>query len=139
MAIAHKKLQAAMLLLVAIGIIDSAYLAYSHYNGTPVACPESGIIDCGKVLGSAYSTILGMPLGLLGLIFFVIELFALGRTSYENLVLLNVIGIAFVFYLLYAEYALGAICIYCTLVHVVVALLLAFSVYGYLNEKKRSR
>ena len=137
MSSAHSRLSAIMLILAVIGIIDSAYLTYSHYNGTPVACPESGVINCSKVLSSPYSAIFGVPLGVFGMIFFLIELFMVGKTGYENIALFNIIGIAFVFYLLYAEYVLGAICIYCTVVHALVALLLILSIYGYVQERKK--
>ncbi len=130
------KLYAAMLFLVMIGVVDTVYLTYSHYTGTPVACPDSGVINCAKVLSSPYSTIFGIPLGLIGLVFFAIELFMLGRTSYENLMLFNIIGIATVFYLLYVEYVLGSICLFCTVVHILVTVLLVLSVYGYLKERK---
>ena len=130
------KLYAAMLFLVMIGVVDTVYLTYSHYTGTPVACPDSGVVNCAKVLSSPYSTIFGIPLGLIGLVFFAIELFMLGRTSYENLMLFNIIGIATVFYLLYVEYVLGSICLFCTVVHILVTVLLVLSVYGYLKERK---
>ena len=62
-------LYAVMLLLVMIGIVDTAYLTYAHYTGTPVACPDSGVINCAKVLSSPYSAIFGIPLGFIGFIF----------------------------------------------------------------------
>ena len=130
-------LYAVMLLLVMIGIVDTAYLTYAHYTGTPVACPDSGVINCAKVLSSPYSAIFGIPLGFIGFIFFVIELFAIDRTSYENLVFLNIIGLATVIYLLFVEYTLRTICLFCTVVHILVVLLLILSVYGYLQEKKQ--
>jgi uncharacterized membrane protein len=138
MVVKKGRLYAVMLLLIMIGIVDAAYLTYSHYNGTPVACPDAGIVNCGKVLSSPYSTIFGIPLGFIGMVFFAIELFMLDRTDYENIMFFNIIGIATVVYLLYVEYVLGAICLYCTLVHILVVSLFVLSVYGYLREKKVS-
>src|SRR5215203_2146076 len=56
-----------------LGLLTAAYLTYEHYTGsTTLACPASGAVDCAKVTSSAWSTILGIPVAPLGLVFFVV-------------------------------------------------------------------
>ena len=59
-----------MLLSVA-GLLVSAYLTVEHYSSsTTLACPETGVVNCVKVTTSSYSTLVGVPVALLGLLFF---------------------------------------------------------------------
>lgn len=125
-----------LILLALIGVADGVYLTVTHYLNVPVACPETGIINCQKVLSSQYSTIFGVPLGVFGTVFFAVEIVLLLYFKQKDLrVLYNGIGIGFVLYLLYIEYVLGAICIFCTLTHILVILLFAFSVMNLLNKE----
>lgn len=113
-----------LLVLTIIGIADAVYLTGVHYFSVTLACPETGFINCQKVLSSQYASIIGIPVAVLGLVFFIGELVLLFKFKQKDLRLLyNGAGMGFVFYFLFAEYSLGAICIYCTLVHIVVTLL----------------
>jgi uncharacterized membrane protein len=115
------KLAKIALVLAVIGMLDTAYLTYDHYTNTAVACPTHGVINCGNVLNSQYSVLLGVPFAVWGLLFFIIEMAIILLVRNKDLfVIYNGIGIAFVAYLLYAEYMIGNICLYCTLVHIIV-------------------
>ena len=60
------------LILSIVGLLVSAYLTYEHYTGNEtLVCTVTGVIDCGKVTSSAWSTFMGVPVALLGLLFFV--------------------------------------------------------------------
>ncbi len=123
------------LILSTLGIIVTAYLTITHYTNVQVACPNTGVINCEKVLTSPYSNLLGVPLGIWGLAFFLIETGVLLWGNKDARVIYNGLGLAFVLYFFWIEYTVGAICIYCTTVHALVILLLALSIYGYGKER----
>ena len=106
-------------------------VSYTHldvYKRQILACPVNGSIDCGKVTTSAWSKLFGIPVSYLGLLFF-IGMIALcttaawtrGSALVHNLRLGGtVVGVAMVLYLVWAElFRIGAICLWCTVVHVV--------------------
>ena len=118
--------------IAVIGLLLSVYLTLVHYTSVPLACPQTGLINCQSVLTSKYAMILGIPVAVLGLVFFIGEFFAiklyLGK---DPMISYNIVGIAFVAYFLYSEYMVGHICEYCTSVHICVLALLIISVWGF--------
>ena len=120
-----------MLAISMLGLLVSAYLTVQHYTNKPVACPSVGIINCESVLSSPYSYILGIPVCVLGVLFFVAEFVLIFVRNRDLLVLFNGLGIGFVLYFLYSEYLIGSICIYCTSVHIITVLLFITSAYMY--------
>jgi len=130
-----KQIKMAIIILSIVGILDSTYLIASELSGSPVACPTRGIINCGTVLSSPYSYLFGIPVSLLGLIFFIGELIVYKLKNRELLAFYNAIGLAVIIYFLYVDIiVLRAICIYCTLVHIAVILLFIISLL-YLNKE----
>lgn len=122
------------LLISLLGLGVSIYLTVEHYTGnTTLACSSSGTIDCAKVTTSPESKILGIPVAVLGLPFFVAmvaanlpPLWRSGRVwiRYGRLASV-VVGMGFVLYLVYVElFRIDAICLWCTSVHVLTFLLL---------------
>jgi uncharacterized membrane protein len=120
------------------GLGVSLYLTIAHYTtATTLACPDTGVINCEKVTTSPQSVIFGIPVALLGLIFY---LFMTGVNSpwawQANLPPLRwirlgslIAGIIFVLYLIYTElFTLNAICLWCTSVHIITILLFALIV-----------
>jgi uncharacterized membrane protein len=104
-------------------------------------------VDCGAVLSSPYSSILGVPLEVLAVGYFVVALgliymVSFGpdstfRTSFRTLFVWRFIGLAMVPYLLLVELGiLGAICIYCTMMHI--AIVTDFVIISYLLFYKKS-
>ncbi len=98
-------------------------------------------LDCGAVLSSAYSTIFGVPLELLAMGYFIVNLclvyvvaFGSERTSeatFEILFGWRFIGVILVPYLVFVEvFVVRAICIYCTMMHI--AIIADFIVISYL-------
>jgi uncharacterized membrane protein len=122
--------------LSVLGLIISMYLTAYHYTSVvPLACPDTGIINCANVLNSPYAYLFGIPIAVFGVLFFVVEIYSLLRLGMDQRFLINSIGIGFVAYFIYLEYRIGNICIYCTTVHVIVVLLFALSLYEELRHK----
>jgi uncharacterized membrane protein len=63
-----KGLVVAILALGFIGFLDTTYLTITHFTGQNVNCTVSG--GCNEVLSSEWSTIFGIPLALLGLLYY---------------------------------------------------------------------
>jgi uncharacterized membrane protein len=60
------------LLLAIAGVAVAAYLTYEHFTaGSTLACPDTGAVSCAKVTTSQYSELLGIPVAVLGVGFFV--------------------------------------------------------------------
>jgi uncharacterized membrane protein len=128
------------LILCGLGLGVSIYLTYAHYSATPLdACPDKGIINCAKVTTSVYSHILGVPVAVLGLVFFVgmipLQLPAAWRSRWWPIrygrLGASVIGVGMILWLVYAElFKLDSICLYCTSVHVLTFLLFVVVALG---------
>ena len=124
-------------ILCIIGIVVSIYLTNYAFSKSPtVACPDIGPINCENVLNSQYASILGMPNGVLGLLYFIFFIVLLYIVKNRNTTLLyNAVGIGFVIYYMNVERIVGSICIWCTTVHVCVILLFIISLGAVLKEK----
>jgi uncharacterized membrane protein len=132
------RVAAPLLCLAGLGV--SLYLTIAHYNAkVTLACPETGIVNCAKVTESPQSAILGVPVALLGLLYFVaigpLHLPAAWRSGSTLLrrvrVGAAVAGILMVLYLVYTElFTLDALCLWCTAVHAVTFLLFAVTLVG---------
>jgi len=133
-------LPAVSLALVLIGLALSVYLTYEHYSSsTTLACSDNGVVNCLQVTTSAQSKVFGIPVALLGLIYFAAMVPACLPVAWRSRATwlrygrigAGAVGIAFVFYLLYSElFTIGKICLYCTGVHVVTVLLFAVILFG---------
>lgn len=121
------------LVLSVAGVAVAAYLTYEHFTaGTTLACPDTGVVNCVKVTSSQYSSFAGIPVALLGLGFFVamtaLSLPQAWRTPSPWPTRLRlaavVVGVLFVFYLIWAElFQIDAICLWCSVVHVLTLIL----------------
>ncbi|HEY2670670.1 MAG TPA: vitamin K epoxide reductase family protein [Rugosimonospora sp.] len=128
------------LVLGVLGLAVAIYLTLEHYtSSTTLACPETGVINCQKVTTSAESSVFGIPVALLGLIFFVVMLPlclpAAWRSARPEVrwgrLAFALVGVGFVIYLVYTElFTLDAICLWCTAVHVITVLLFAVVAMG---------
>jgi len=121
-----------MFFLSILGIFVSAYLIKNHYDEEKSACDFSGGISCSIVNKSEYSILFNVPVAVFGFCWFlVLSVFGLvlwegNPTNFRNwdqwtsaLLLWTSAGIGFVVYLVAAEIILGAICPFCTVVHVI--------------------
>ena len=116
--------------ICAVGLGISIYLSVVHLSGerVPLLCSATGPINCQQVTTSPESFVGPVPVAFLGVGWFLIAL-ALsfvrrppGEWSILRLQLVwSSLGTVFVLYLIYAElYQIGAICFWCTVVHVLV-------------------
>lgn len=126
-------------------------IVYYTLNQPLPACklptPGTITVDCQAVLSSPYSSIFGVPLELLAVFYFIINLafiYLIGfgpekifRISFRTLFVWRFVGLAMVPYLLFVELGiLRAICIYCTMMHI--AIVVDFGIISYLLFYKKN-
>ena len=125
-------------ILALIGLGISTYLTIAHYIGTEaLACSDNGAINCAKVTTSPESVILGIPVAVLGLAFYLVAVPLYSPWSWRStdrrihiarLVAIGT-GMIFVLWLIAAELLIiGAICLWCTGVHIVTFALFVITV-----------
>ena len=123
-----------------LGLGISAYLTVVHYQGIAPICPaHAGIVDCEAVVTSQWSAILGVPVPVLGLVFFAgmlaFQLPAAWR-SHQQWVRVarmagSVVSVAMILWLVYVElFLVGRICLWCTSVHVLTFALFCTTLFG---------
>lgn len=117
--IIQMKLIITTLILSIIGIFDTTYLIIKHYNQDSINC--SIFEGCDLVTTSTYSVIFGIPVAVLGIIFYV-SVFALTLwylKSKNKKVLASILGLSSVGFLMsiwfvYIQvFILDAYCLYC--------------------------
>ena len=112
------------------GLAVSTYLTYVHYTEpAALSCPDTGVINCTKVTTSPESRLFGhIPVALAGAVFFVgmavLCLPAMWRRPERVVTWARmtgaVAGVAMVVWLVYVELVrVDAICLWCTVVHVI--------------------
>lgn len=120
----------AVLGLLGLGV--SLYLTLVHYSQgyVPLACASGGVVNCDLVISSAESAIGPVPVALLGVAWFAMYLgLVRARTAVAYRLAWAATGLAFVFYLVYAElFLIGALCLWCTAVHLVVIALFLLTI-----------
>ncbi len=127
--------------LAGVGLVDGVYLLSESLDSKiPIYCPSKGVIDCGPLLSSSYSKIGGVPVALLGTLFFasMLAIFLLNNETLNYLLLpLWASGVAFAAYLIFIEvFVVHAICPYCTVAHVIAVLLGAPAIKVVLSEER---
>jgi len=116
----------AALALALLGLAVSVYLTIEHYAApTSLACPDTGAINCTKVTTSKWSTIGLVPFALLGSLYFAAMTALCTPAAWRVTRLDRVrvaaagVGVATALYLVWVElFAVEAICLWCTVVHV---------------------
>lgn len=117
------------LVLCLAGLGIATYLTIQHFDSSvTLSCPNTGRINCEKVTSSKYSTALGIPVAVLGLVYFVVGLPLFTpqawRTPSPLVRFARIgwvcVGLLMVLYLVWAEFfGISAICLWCTSVHVI--------------------
>jgi len=120
------------LVLSIVGLGIATYLTITHFDKVALVCSDNGAINCTKVTTSPQSEILGIPVAMLGLAFFIpmiaLCLPAAWRTADRRIhlarLILSTTGVAMILYLIIAElFIIKAICLWCSGVHVVTFIL----------------
>lgn len=146
-----------------VGIFSSAVVLYTYYylHTAPPLCTSGGAnsgspfpgvtINCLKVLSSPYAEVADVPLDVLAIVWFIINIMM--AIAYDRVPgsvankLLNVLmywrflGLAVIPYLLYVEFViLHALCLYCTIMHsMIIADFVVITVYAYLRHRIEAR
>ncbi len=114
------------LLLSVFGLGVSIYLTITHFSPHALVCVANATFNCEKVTTSPQSEILGIPVAMLGLFFFVpmiaLCLPASWRSADRRIhlarLVLSITGVAMILYLIIAElFIIKAICLWCSSVH----------------------
>jgi uncharacterized membrane protein len=113
-----------------IGLGVSIYLTIAHFNShVTLACPATSTINCEKVTTSPESYFLHIPVALLGLAFYFAMVginlprsWKVARFDRPRFLMAS-LGVLFILWLIYSEIiTIGAICLWCTSVHLVTLL-----------------
>jgi uncharacterized membrane protein len=114
------------LLLSLFGLGVSTYLTITHFSPHALVCVSNSTFNCEKVTTSPQSEVFGIPVAILGLLFFV-PMFALclpvswrsaDRRIHLARLVLSIVGVGTILYLIIAElFIIKAICLWCSSVH----------------------
>lgn len=136
------------LLLCLVGLGVSIYLTIGHYANYQLACPRNSTFDCEAVTHSPQSVVFGIPVAVLGLVYFVPMLALCSPWAWRSANRLVapcrlagvVSGVGFVFYLIYNElFVIGKICIWCSSVHLITLVLFVVVATGWDEATEPSR
>ncbi len=129
-----KYMKPAVLILSVIGFLLSVYLTYLHYaEGQTAFCSQGS--DCDVVRQSGYSSMLGIPVALLGavgyaLIFWFSFVSISKRTGWLLLYTISLAGFVFSLYLTYIElFVIKAICPYCVVSAIIMTAIFVIIAY----------
>lgn len=108
----------AFMVLSVIGFLDATYLTIEHYKGSVPPCAIAG---CEIVLKSGQSTIIGIPVALLGSVYYLVVLIlSIAFLESRKMIVLRfasfftIIGIIASAYFVYLQFfVIGQICQYC--------------------------
>lgn len=115
------KMITAVGILAFLGLVDATYLTVKHFTGGKVVCGAIPGLDCDVVLGSIYSEFFGIPLALLGALYYagvltvIVGFWKLKQHALLQLLFgLTSIGVITSLYLVYIQaFVLYAYCLYC--------------------------
>lgn len=102
-----------------IGLADSSYLTAKHYLGTPINC--SIFNGCDTVTTSPYSTVLGIPVALLGALYYlfflllsVLYIDSKNEKILEFMARFSAVGVIVSSWFLFLQiFIIKALCLYC--------------------------
>lgn len=106
----------------------ASYLTVTHYSDpASLACPDTGVVNCTLVTTSSWSVFLGVPVAVLGLAWCLVMVGLTLPWSWRTAsvavdrarIAAAGLGAVAVVYLVYVElFRIGAICLWCSAVHV---------------------
>ncbi len=128
------KLPKIILFLSMSGIMISVYLSVQHYVPSSGAfCDFGEHVSCSLVNNSVYSELFGIPVAFLGVLWFSVSSFISGlalkkrKKAQKFLLAWSALGASFVFYLIYVEFILRAVCPFCLVIQAMVFSILLMS------------
>lgn len=137
-----KKLVYAIIGFSIIGFIDSLFLVVSHFQNGSVICSQFS--DCNFVLTSEYATFLGIPVALLGALFygFILFIASLYLDKKKSIYLKIIISaspfgfLASAWFVYLQAFVIYAYCDYCLVSAAASALIFIKSIILYFEIKK---
>eukprot|EP01119_Soliformovum_irregulare_P017332 TRINITY_DN5130_c0_g1_i1.p1 TRINITY_DN5130_c0_g1~~TRINITY_DN5130_c0_g1_i1.p1 ORF type:complete len:298 (-),score=34.12 TRINITY_DN5130_c0_g1_i1:3-896(-) len=137
-----------ILALSVIGLLTSFYLTKDHIDAAADGslCDISATVSCSVINRSSYSELFNVPIAILGSAWMIALMTVTwkARQNHSDRPFWTVIqyywslaGVGFCFYLIFAEFTLGAICPFCTVVHII-CFIVAFLAYNnYSSERTK--
>lgn len=133
-----------VLILTFVGFVDALYLTYEHYNQSIPPCHPGILVDCGKVLGSKWSSVFGIPVAVFGVGFYSLEFITTAliirkKTTIYRKILLTTSFFGFIaslYFMFIQLIVIGAICLYCTL-SAVVSTIVFFLTWRYFGISRK--
>ena len=128
---AARYIQPAVVVASLIGLGVSIYLTFVHFAAAALVCTVSGAVNCERVLSSPYAVIggTGVPTSAAGIAWFAVAAI-IGAVRWSNPSIANIgraqlawsiLGLVTILYFVFVEIVLiGAICIWCTVAHMLV-------------------
>jgi uncharacterized membrane protein len=127
--------KAILLVLSIAGFFDASYLTILHYQNTIPPCTIAN--GCEKVLTSDFATIFGIPVALIGSIYFLVLIFLLLLNKnylFKYFKILTAMGVLVSIYFFSTQaFIIKAFCQYCLLSSLII--LLIFTVTFFYREK----
>jgi uncharacterized membrane protein len=144
----RNKRELLFLIISFVGVLLSLYAIPLHYADTSSLCDINDVLSCTNVNQSPWSTFVGIPVAILGLIAYIAVFFAMlfrkriqrtlsftSRDFSQYLLLVTGIMFGFQLYLTYTEaFLIGAYCVVCLLSQVCVFLLATISLVDYFRS-----
>ncbi|MDW8092532.1 MAG: vitamin K epoxide reductase family protein [Nitrososphaerota archaeon] len=119
-------------------LVSAILLDPNLVESTPI-CEIGTTFSCTNVLSSPYSSVYGVPLALLGLVWFVVAGFLsinLGRERSYTMAMMvwSILGLLSITYLVYLEvFVINSLCVYCTVAHVMGTVVFASAYLAYVR------
>ena len=138
---ANKQPYLILAITAVIGLFDASYLTYQHYSGAGLICNISH--GCEQVLTSKYAVVAGVPVALLGVIYYFAVLltavyFMTNKPRPNLLLALGLAGFLPTLYLLFLQaFVIKAWCQYCLLSSVTATTVFVVSVIVYISSHKK--
>ena len=115
------------------GIILSTYIL-TISSGDTTSCDFNSLFSCSSVLSSSYSQFMGIPVAAFGLIWYTIATIlsvasikmSIKRIFFRSWAIIGVLSIPI---FVYAEFQIGAICLLCTLAHILGLIFLGLTLF----------
>jgi len=134
-----------ILILSFVGIFDAAFLVFNEQSGDLPFCSINSLNNCANVLNSAYSQFKGIPLALIGLIYYsVIALvtifsFFIKKNFWKYFLIISTLGGFLVsFYLLIIQvFVLKSICTFCIISALTSSIIFLAVQYFFKKERKK--
>ncbi|MEN9258773.1 MAG: vitamin K epoxide reductase family protein [Gloeomargarita sp. SRBZ-1_bins_9] len=124
-------------ILASIGAVETAYITITHWLGGSVICPTTG---CDQVLKSAYAQLFGIPLSLVGFVFYgavaVIAFFLAPKQdedfpwAWALFALTTAMLVSSGYFVYLMAFPIGAWCVYCVTSAILSVLLWFLATFG---------